>query len=195
MTQQIKSFAMQFNDKSPMNQFKDFDQMDTWDAKATAGESPATQEKSLTTPARSIRVKAKEEGAKKESPATQDKAKYAKSIIADNEPSTNDSLAVYMQNDYNAMYEKGEIDEPIGNWSKVAAAAEKKYPGLSKTVGNTIPEGIVSGATHSNAKVANEKYGITRQHKSPVYKDGSMAGDQSATRIDYAHPILKHMKR
>ena len=44
-------------------------------------------------------------------------------------------------------------------------------------------------------KVSKVVKSITNQHKSPVYKDGSMAGDQSATRIDYAHPILKHMKR
>lgn len=38
-----KSFATQFNDKSPMKRFQDFDQMDSRNAKATAGESPATQ--------------------------------------------------------------------------------------------------------------------------------------------------------
>lgn len=36
-----KSFAMQFSEKSPMARFKDFDQMDSYDAKKTAGESPA----------------------------------------------------------------------------------------------------------------------------------------------------------
>lgn len=38
-----KSFAMQFSEKSPMARFKDFDQMDSYDAKKTAGESPANQ--------------------------------------------------------------------------------------------------------------------------------------------------------
>ena len=38
-----KSFAMQFSEKSPMARFKDFDQMDSYDAKETAGESPAKQ--------------------------------------------------------------------------------------------------------------------------------------------------------
>tara|TARA_R100000951_G_scaffold107430_2_gene102780 strand:+ start:841 stop:1608 length:768 start_codon:yes stop_codon:yes gene_type:complete len=36
-----KSFAMQFSEKSPMARFKDFDQMDSYDAKKTAGKSPA----------------------------------------------------------------------------------------------------------------------------------------------------------
>ncbi len=36
MGTQKKSFAMQFSDKSPVARFKDFDQMDTWDAKSIA---------------------------------------------------------------------------------------------------------------------------------------------------------------
>jgi hypothetical protein len=31
-----RSFAKQFSDKSPVARFKDFDQMDTWDAKSIA---------------------------------------------------------------------------------------------------------------------------------------------------------------
>ena len=75
-------------------------------------------------------------------------------------PSTNDSLAVYMQNDYNQMYKRGEIDKPVGNWSDVAKEAEKRYPGLSKSVGNTMPKGLVTGATTSNARKAREKYNL-----------------------------------
>ncbi len=36
MSPQKKSFAMQFSDKSPVARFKDFDQMDSYDAKETA---------------------------------------------------------------------------------------------------------------------------------------------------------------
>ena len=36
MASQNRSFAMQFSDKSPVARFKDFDQMDTWDAKSIA---------------------------------------------------------------------------------------------------------------------------------------------------------------
>ena len=76
-------------------------------------------------------------------------------------PNTNDSLAVYMQNDYNRMYKKGEIDKPIGNWSDIAAKAEERYPGLSETVGDEFPKGLVTGATISNAKKAREKYNLS----------------------------------
>ena len=77
-------------------------------------------------------------------------------------PSTSDSLAVYMQNNYNKMYQRGEIDKPVGNWSDVAAAAEKRYPGLSKSVGSTMPKGLLTGATTSNARKAREKYNLKK---------------------------------
>jgi len=80
-------------------------------------------------------------------------------------PNTTDSTAAYMQNMYNRDYGQGTK----GNWSDIAGAAEKRYPGLQKAVGTNPPKGP-DGNPNSidyNVKEGREKYGL-----SPLKKTG-----------------------
>jgi len=135
---------------------------------------------------------------KKKNPVTQLKAERKGRLVEDkiNKPSTNDSLAVYMQNDYNKMYKEGEIDKPEGNWSDVAKKAEETYPGLSKAVGNTMPKGLVTGATMSNAREAREKYGLAKQKSAaPRFKDFDQMDTWDAKSVAKQTAFQEYMKK
>ena len=80
-------------------------------------------------------------------------------------PNTTDSTAAYMQNTYDRDFGPGTK----GNWSDIAAAAEKRYPGLKKAVGTNIPKGPDGNiyTTDYNVKKGREKYNL-----SPLKKTG-----------------------
>ena len=147
-----ESFAKQFNDKSPMKRFQDFDQMDTRNAKATAGESPTMQGKTIS------------DGGNK------------KTLFG--------SENFYKKNYAHDQAWELHDDSAKAGFLPVTPKFDDYGPGSQKY--NEVKKKI-SDKEEDKRKTAFHTRGIAQQHKSPVYKDGSMAGDQSATRSDYAN--------
>jgi len=164
-----ESFSTQFNNKSPMKRFKDFDQMDTWDAKATAGESPATQGKTIS------------DGGNKRTLFGSENF-YKKNWAHDQAWELHDDSADAGFLPVTPKFDDYDPGSP--KYTEVKKKIADKKIKADELAANKKIEADELAA--DKKKTAWHTRGITPQLKSPAQKHGAMKGDQSATRPDYA---------
>ena len=208
--------------KAPTKKFKDFDQMDTWDAKETAGEdSPAKQ-----TPFQNLLEKYPNMNPS-DTLAGNDMRMGADNFEFSFPSQYNEDRDAAFTETYGSDVDTamevadGDISEEkarkIGAEEKAkrvaaneaAAMKEKLYQEYLKSQGSAAPQNKTMAYKKSCA-YRQDGHGESKGDQSATHtdyanykgtdkgyhgKDGSSHGDQSATHRDYAHPIHKHMKR